>query len=413
MSRDTENGRAYESADIGALPYLHYKGMGAETEVLPAVALRGLSILPGMVIHFDLSREKSIEAVERAMLGDQRLFAVTQKDAEVEDPECGDVYEIGTISVIRQVTKLPGHVLRVLAEGKSRGRLHRFVQENDYLMAEVSYENDDMTELTEAEQEAMTRTVKETFASYYTCFPKVGKAVADQIEEEMPLGRLLDSITINMPLPLTDKQAVLDAVSVRERFRILTDLLVREVDVMRIKNELAKDIRERIDKNQRDYILREQLYYIKEELGEKNTDSDVEQFEAAVEKLTAAGAKRCVPLKVSGPFHSPMLAGAGEKLAAELEHVTIGEIRIPYIANVTADYVTDRAEVKPLLEKQVSSSVRWQQTVERMIADGVDTFVEIGPGKTLSGFMRKISRDVKVVNVEKVEDLEKLQELMA
>ncbi len=287
MSRDTENGRAYESADIGALPYLHYKGMGAETEVLPAVALRGLSILPGMVIHFDLSREKSIEAVEQAMLGDQRLFAVTQKDAEVEDPECGDVYEIGTISVIRQVTKLPGHVLRVLAEGKSRGRLHRFVQENDYLMAEVSYENDDMTELTEAEQEAMTRTVKETFASYYTCFPKVGKAVADQIEEEMPLGRLLDSITINMPLPLTDKQAVLDAVSVRERFRILTDLLVREVDVMRIKNELAKDIRERIDKNQRDYILREQLYYIKEELGEKNTDSDVEQFEAAVEKLKA------------------------------------------------------------------------------------------------------------------------------
>ncbi|MDE6881487.1 MAG: endopeptidase La [Lachnospiraceae bacterium] len=287
MSRDTENGRAYEPADIGALPYLPYKGLGAETEVLPAVALRGLSILPGMVIHFDLSRDKSIEAVEQAMLGDQRLFAVTQKDAEVIDPGCGDVYEIGTISVIRQVTKLPGHVLRVLAEGKSRGRLHRFVQENDYLTAEVSYENDDMTELTEAEQEAMTRTVKETFASYYTCFPKVGKAVADQIEEEMPLGRLLDSITINMPLPLTDKQAVLDAVSVKERFRILTDLLVREVDVMRIKNELAKDIRERIDKNQRDYILREQLYYIKEELGEKNTDSDVEQFEAAVEKLKA------------------------------------------------------------------------------------------------------------------------------
>ena len=135
--------------------------------------------------------------------------------------------------------------------------------------------------------------------------------------------------------------------------------------------------------------------------------------QAAVEKLTAAGAKRCVPLKVSGPFHSPMLAGAGEKLAKELEHVTIEEIKIPYIANVTADYVTDRAEVKSLLEKQVSSSVKWQQTIERMIADGVDTFVEIGPGKTLSGFMRKISRDVKVINVEKVEDLEKLNDLMA
>lgn len=130
--------------------------------------------------------------------------------------------------------------------------------------------------------------------------------------------------------------------------------------------------------------------------------------QAAVEKLTAAGAKRCVKLNVSGPFHSPLLTGAGEKLAAELAKVEIHDIAIPYIANVTADYVTDKDQVKPLLEKQVSSSVRWQQTVERMIADGVDTFIEIGPGKTLSGFMRKIDRDKKVINIEKVEDLEKL-----
>lgn len=133
--------------------------------------------------------------------------------------------------------------------------------------------------------------------------------------------------------------------------------------------------------------------------------------QAAVEKLTAAGAKRCVPLKVSGPFHSPLLVGAGEKLAKELEHVEIHDIQIPYIANVTADYVTDKADVKPLLEKQVSSSVKWQQTVEMMIADGVDTFIEIGPGKTLSGFMRKINKEMKVYNVEKVEDLEKLKAL--
>lgn len=130
--------------------------------------------------------------------------------------------------------------------------------------------------------------------------------------------------------------------------------------------------------------------------------------QAAVEKLTAAGAKRCVQLKVSGPFHSPLLVGAGEKLAKELETVEIHDIQVPYIANVTADYVKDKAEVKPLLEKQVSSSVKWQQTVEHMIADGVDTFIEIGPGKTLSGFMRKINRDVKVINIEKIEDLEKL-----
>ena len=134
--------------------------------------------------------------------------------------------------------------------------------------------------------------------------------------------------------------------------------------------------------------------------------------QAASEKLTAAGAKRCVPLKVSGPFHSAMLAGAGEKLAKELESVEIHDILVPYVANVTADYVTDKNEVKPLLQRQVSSSVRWQQSVERMIADGADTFIEIGPGRTLSGFMRKINRDMKVYNVEKVEDLDKLDELL-
>ena len=130
--------------------------------------------------------------------------------------------------------------------------------------------------------------------------------------------------------------------------------------------------------------------------------------QTAMESLTQAGAKRCVPLKVSGPFHSAMLVGAGEKLAKELDAVTINDIQIPYIANVTADYVTKKEDVKPLLEKQVSSSVKWQQTIEKMIADGVDTFIEIGPGKTLSGFMRKINKDVKVLNIEKVEDLEKL-----
>ena len=132
---------------------------------------------------------------------------------------------------------------------------------------------------------------------------------------------------------------------------------------------------------------------------------------AAAEKLSAAGAKRCVPLKVRGPFHSQMLAGAGEKLGRVLADVEIGEIRIPYIANVTADYVTDPGQVKELLTRQVSSSVRWQQTIERMLADGVDTFIEIGPGKTLSGFMRKISREVKTLNIEKLEDLDKLAEL--
>lgn len=124
-----------------------------------------------------------------------------------------------------------------------------------------------------------------------------------------------------------------------------------------------------------------------------------------------AGAKRCIPLKVSGPFHSPLLVGAGEKLEPVLNDVNVQDITVPYIANVTADYVSDKEQVRGLLKQQVSSSVRWQQTVERMLADGVDTFIEIGPGKTLTGFLRKISKDAVAINIEKVEDLAKLDGL--
>lgn len=128
--------------------------------------------------------------------------------------------------------------------------------------------------------------------------------------------------------------------------------------------------------------------------------------QAAAEKLSASGAKRCVALKVSGPFHSPMLAEAGERLGRELKNITLQEMKVPYLANVTADYVKETAQIKELLAKQVASSVRWQQSVERMIEDGVTTFVEIGPGRTLAGFLRKINRDARVINVEKLEDLE-------
>lgn len=130
--------------------------------------------------------------------------------------------------------------------------------------------------------------------------------------------------------------------------------------------------------------------------------------QTASDKLREAGAKRCVPLKVSGPFHSPLLAGAGEKLASELAHVTVKDPVIPYLCNVEAAPVTDCSRVKELLAKQVSGTVRWRETMERMLADGVDTFIEIGPGRTLSGFLRKIDRGAAVYNVEKVPDLEKL-----
>lgn len=254
---------------------------------LPAVALRGLTILPGMVIHFDLSRDHSIESVERAMIGDQRLLVVTQKDAGQENPGFEDIFDVGTVTLIKQVSKLPGHVLRVLVEGVSRARIYSFIEIEGYHVAQLSCEKDEVSDIDEVSNEAMTRTVKEVLAAYGACFPKVGKAVEDQIEDSMSLGRLLDAITINLPLSAANKQTVLSAISVRERYEALMGMMMQEVEVIRIKNELAKDIRQRIDKNQRDYILREQMQYIREELGENNTDSDVEQFRKAVEKLKA------------------------------------------------------------------------------------------------------------------------------
>ena len=135
--------------------------------------------------------------------------------------------------------------------------------------------------------------------------------------------------------------------------------------------------------------------------------------EKACELLKEAGAKRCIPLNVSGPFHSPMLKGAGDKLAKELEHVTIHDIAIPYVTNVTGDFVKDSGEVKDLLAAQVSNSVKWIQCVEAMLEDGVDTFIEIGPGRTLSSFVKKINKEVTIVNVDKYADLDKVKELLA
>ncbi len=303
-----ENGRG--SADTISL---------LQEDTLPAVTLRGLTILPGMVIHFDLSRETSMSSVEQAMLGDQRLLVVSQKDPGKEEPGMEDIYDVGTVTLIRQVSKLPEHVLRVLVEGVSRARIHGLSRTANGIMTQVSYERDDRSDIDEITAEAMTRTVKEALEAYGACFPKVGKAVQDQIEEGMELGKLLDSITINMPLPIADKQKILSAISVRERFSILTEILTREVEVIRIKSDLAKNIRQRIDKNQRDYILREQMQYIKEELGENNTDSDVEQFLAEAEKLNATPEVKEKIRKEIKRYKN--VAGSGSESAVERAYI--------------------------------------------------------------------------------------------
>ena len=255
---------------------------------IPAVALRGMTILPNMIIHFDLSRKKSIQAVQQAMETDQQLLVVAQKDVNTEDPGFEDVYEMGTVVSIRQLTKLPGDIVRVLVEGKNRAKLISFVNENEeYLLAEIE-EVPEAEKLPEMEEEASLREVRIVFERYSKYYPKVGKNLVPRVQEINDLEKLLDEITSNIPLNYAKKQQVLGEVDLRERFSLLCQILLNEAEVARVRADLSEKIRARVEKNQRDYLLREQLHFIREELGEENTLSDAEQFSKELEKVKAS-----------------------------------------------------------------------------------------------------------------------------
>ena len=263
--------------------------MSSLIRVLPAVALRGMTILPDTVIHFDISREKSIQAVEAAMLNNQEIFLVTQIDMDEDYPGIDGLYEIGTIAEIKQLIKLPNDIVRVLVEGKQRARLQSIDDTKEALYAEVmEFEEDkSLTGLTENELEAMTRCVREIFYQYAGLNPRLSKEIVRQAVDIMELDVLIDFIINNIPLFYEEKQKLLEAVNVLERYDLLTEILTREIDIIRIKNSLQVDIKEKIDKNQKDYILREQLKLIREELGEDNPLDDAKEFEEALAKLRA------------------------------------------------------------------------------------------------------------------------------
>lgn len=255
---------------------------------IPAVALRGLTILPDMIIHFDLSRSKSIVAVEQAMIGEEQLFLVTQRDPETDDPGTGDVYEVGTIASVKQVSKLPNGIVRVLVEGEKRGRLvDFFVQEQSYCLAQVEEippcdgEVDDLT------REAQTRQLSELFAGYSRFYPKVGRTVEKLFQSITNLEKLIDMVAMNMPLAYTSKQKILELDTLQERYDFLTNVLYNEIEIARIKMEMTEKVKDRVEKNQKEYLLREQLSYIREELGDKGGFSDADQYEEAVGKLKA------------------------------------------------------------------------------------------------------------------------------
>lgn len=258
-------------------------------QVLPAIALRGTAILPGMIVHFDVSRERSVKAIEAAMLNDQKIFLVTQKDPEVETPEISDLYHVGTIAYIKQVVKLPKNLLRVLVEGTERAELLSFSQEAPFLESEVSVLSaEDEEEYPPAVREAMCRSLRELFQQFAGESGKVSRELVNQILSIENLEELVEQISVNLSLSYQNRQKLLEAVSLRDRYELLGAILTNEIEVVEIGKDLQKKIKARIDKNQREYILREQLKLICEELGEENTVDDAEEFKNKLKKLEAA-----------------------------------------------------------------------------------------------------------------------------
>ena len=255
--------------------------------ILPAIALRGTTILPDMIVHFDVSRERSIKAIEAAMLHDQKIFLVTQKDPEVEKPELSELYQVGTVAYIKQVVKLPHDLLRVLVEGIERAELLGLEQEEPFLKAETALFEPDRAQYTESLKEAMFRSIQELFQRYCMESGKISKDLAAQIMNITELEELIPQISVNVPLTYQNKQKILEAVSLENQYEVLAVILNNEIEVLQIGHDLQRKLKARVDKNQRDYILREQLKLIREELGEENTADTAEEYRQKAEALDA------------------------------------------------------------------------------------------------------------------------------
>jgi len=264
------------------------------TMSLPMVALRGMTILPEMVRHFDVSREKSLAAIDEAMEGEQMLFVSAQKDVATEDPGLEDVYETGCIVTVRQIVKMPKKISRVLITGEKRAKIRSLEFKEPYLRALVDVVEDVDTgdeenggESAPLNKEAMLRGLRDIFKEYMLKNPKISKEFAGQIDEINDLKKLVDTVGAILPLAYTEYQELLEETHVMRRYDKLAYKVVNEIQVQNIKEELQEKIRERVDKNQRDYILREEMKLIREELGDDNTLSDADEFKQACDALKA------------------------------------------------------------------------------------------------------------------------------
>lgn len=268
--------------------------MNRETMSLPMVALRGVAVLPEMVRHFDVSREKSLKAIEEAMEGNQKIFLSAQKDIEAEDPKMADVYRVGCVATIRQIVKLPKKINRVLVSGDTRACINTIEFEEPYLRANVTTMPDEDTSVEDigAEEhplnmEAMLRGMKDIFKEYLLKNPKLSKELALQIENINELSRLVNVIAANVPFSYLDAQQLLEETNLMRRYELLAYKLVNEIQILNVKDEIQAKVKERVDKNQREYILREELKLIREELGDDNTLSDAEEFQQKTDELRA------------------------------------------------------------------------------------------------------------------------------
>ena len=263
--------------------------MDNEIKSLPMIPLRGMTIMPGMVVHFDVSRARSIAAVQEAMVEEQKIFLTAQKSIDAEEPGEADVYETGTVATVRQIIKLPKQIVRVLVSGETRGRLKEIEFSDPYLRAKIEVLQDSEQDVPEdVNAEAMERSLKDMLVEYASKNGKMSKESVAQLMEIKGLRRLVDEIAANIPLYYTDQQEILDETDLKKRYEKLAFKLVNEVQIMNIKDEIQRKVKERVDKHQREYILREQLKLIREELGEDSTVSDAEEFEASLKKLKAS-----------------------------------------------------------------------------------------------------------------------------
>ena len=258
-------------------------------EILPAIALRGTTILPDMIVHFDISREKSIKAVEAAMVKDQRVFLITQKDPETENPGIPDLYQVGTVAFVKQVVKLPQDVLRVLVEGYDRAELLSLEQEKPFLKAEIAvFEPEDERKYDPTMIEAMMRSLRELFQQYSTESNRLTKDQIAQIMESGSIEELLSQISVNLSVNYQSRQKILEAVTLEERYEVIAATMTNEIQVMKISHDLQRRLKVRVDKNQRDYILREQMKLIREELGEESTSDTADEYMKQLEELPAS-----------------------------------------------------------------------------------------------------------------------------